>query len=269
MTQSNLSSTLGSTRKKNPKNDSWACFTSSSAVQSRSSQELNKLYFRSTAGDFQKWLTEKDDSFTEIYDMGHKSTKHLPFQYRQAKGHGVESYSYTQDFKPKESDAHLNNELAISFSRPHCGWTGSASICPGVYATDFVKHPRRLKKTDGKIPTKPELLRTQVLSCSDSNHETSSKTHQSYASPPKRDRTKPLYPNSNLVVTGMDPGDCYKGTYGETFKGMNRCSTAPANMSRQDKREGQQEAAQACNRPNTSSGSRPKVMRNIFTRPGG
>lgn len=271
--------------KKNPKNNSFGVFTSHSAVDTKSAHDVKRLYFTSTAnGDFQKWDTSRDDSMAEVYHLGHKSTKHLNFRYRQTPTHDMGAFSYTKDYYQKPSDSGLNNALAEMFSRPHQGWVGSPTVAPGSYALDFVRHPKHIldamgqpRKAGGRGGVKRDLARTKVLSPSDATHVTSSSSHQFHMAPPDglNIPSKTHNPHDNLNCSGLDSGDCYKSTYGTTFRGISRCSTAPASMSRKDAREQQktllpQELARSMERPSTSTGSeRRKSIRNIFTRTGG
>jgi len=272
--------------KKNPKNESSGLFTSHGAVQSKAADaQVKSLYFTTTAsGDFQKWDCSRDDSLGEVYQIGHKSTKNLQFQYRQTPTHDMGALSYTKDYTKKTSDAGLNNALAEIFSRPHNAWVGSPTVAPGSYALDFTRHRKQCLnalgepgKAGGRGGAKRDMARTKVLSPSDLTHETSSSTHRCYLAPPEDmyRANESMHPNDNLGISGLDSGDCYKSTYGTTFRGMSRCHTAPANMSRKEANDLQKDMARTVEssvrtiRPSTSSGSeRRRSIRNIYTRTG-
>jgi len=268
-------------KKSNPKNISSGVFTSHSAVQLQPAHKVKQLYFTSTQGrDFQKRESSRDESLGEVYHLGHRSTKHLPFQYSQSPTHDMGAFSYTRDYgKQGASDSGLNNALAKIFSRPHHGWVGSPTVAPGNYALDFIRHPKHMLDAMGEPRTagrkgllKKDLARTQVISPSDKTHVTSSSSHQFYRTPPDdfNPDNKTFHPNDTLGCSGLDSGDCYKSTYGTTFRGITRCSTAPANMSRKEALEQKQEVTLKIARPSTSSGSeRRKSIRNIYTRTGG
>jgi hypothetical protein len=232
----------------------------------------------------------------EVFNLGHKSTKHMPFRYRQSPVHDMSSFSYTNDYSEKPSDSGLNAVLADMFSRKHQGWVGSPTVAPGNYALDYVKHPKHILDAmgqprkaggGGRGQAKRDMARTQVISCSDLTHVTKSSSHRFYRAVPehmKPDVTKQC-PVDNLGQTGVDGGDCYKSTYGTHFRGLapanaassklNRCHTAPANMSRKEAREQQKElelTLKPVARPSTSSeqlrSDRQKSIRNIFSRTG-
>merc|ERR1719183_1966688 len=114
-------------------------------------------------------------------------------------------------------------------------------------------------RPNGMRQVKPELARSQILSCSDRNHESLSSSRQC-SMDGSRDlqiRTKTHNPQPNLMTSGMDIGDIHKSTYSNEFRGLMRCSTAPANASRPGKDE-EREIAKTLNRPSTSCGAERK-----------
>lgn len=275
------------------KTKSWGVFTSGSAVQSRPVKDRKKLYFQTTLkGDFKKWNSDREDSVGEIYGIGHRSTKNLPFQYRQTPTHDMSALLYTTDYWAKPSESVINDDLREIYSRPHNGHVGSASCAPGIYRTDFVRHPKRrchsfptrenhsLRDVHNRR-TKPEIERSQVLSCSDETHVLASSSHRCFAAPPPDFLSKPISPpQDNLCVSGVDTGDCYKSTYGTDFKGLQksrsrpsgRCSSAPAGARRKDKLTDMETAMESekadsiRKRPSSCSGTRRKFAQGWETR---
>lgn len=276
---------------RNPKNRSSGFCPSSKALlkhtmKSESSRDdVRKLYFQSThGGDFAQYMNSrspKEESAGEVYGIGHKTTKNLPFRYRQASSHDMGSF-YTQDYGlPKSSDAPLNKTLNKIFSRQHVTSVGAPSLTPGNYALDFVRHPKTLLGPDGEVRKvghggkggeKPEIARTFIVSASSASHETQSFSHSTQTATGLRLQTDSCKPRDNLALTGIDSGDCYRSTYGSHFKSPSRCSSAPAGMTRKEANELKQykEMAAAAERPSTGTGQRPSrqptPIRNIFSR---
>jgi hypothetical protein len=221
----------------------------------------------------------------EVYRIGHKSTKNLPFQYRRAPVLNKTACTYNNAFDEKASDSFLNDGLAKVFSRPTNGWTGSPTVGPGSYELDYVK-PRKAQtlndllgkkdrpiRSNGMRRPKPELERSQILSSSKDNLERESGKQQDF--PKSRslkyrpgDPKDNIYPN-NLGLSG-DCGDCYKSTYGSEFKGLkslSRCHTAPANVSRDASQDADKPKPSV--RPGTSCGAeRKRTIRVIYSRTG-
>jgi len=236
-------------------------------LPSKQSAVLNKIYLRSTQNsDFKRWAAApSDDSMGEVFNIGHKSTKHLPFRYKQAPMHSLASFTYGNDFcrgglesnsqvckgqknyHPvlRASDSELNKELAATFSRTHNGHSGAPLVHPGSYAAEFddkskgwamsatnpglaaATHP-----TDAsKRRPKPELLRTNILGSGDQNLVKTSSTQRVYSAHDLKLVSRDMRYENNLSLSA-DCGDCYKSTYGTMTLDLARASSAPAGMGR-------------------------------------
>jgi hypothetical protein len=202
---------------------SHGVFTSASAVKSRPSHEVARLYFRTTSSaEFEKWDVSprgRTESLGQIHFIGSKSTKYMPYRYKQAPLPGKDSCWYARDYTAKPSDYTDNKQLAEFFK-------GTRDVVKPTPSMEKMSHHRQ----NFVEPSKDELLRslqpakappierTKTTGGVDMPPETMSLSHRTHLVPPRLALSGKIVPPSpNLGLSGMDDDDCFRTTYRSDF----------------------------------------------------
>lgn len=254
---------------------SFGVFTSASAVKSRPSEDLKKLYFKTTQNDS---FARRDvsprgraESLGAIHEIGKKKTKYMDFQYKRAPCFGRDSCWYAKDYNTKMSESKENRELAECFRGP----TSTVHDAPmmettSCYAQNHLFPSKRELRSAVQASRAPENGRTKTIGGTDLNLETQSSTHRLHPAPARgfNSTGQTMWPTANLYVSGLDSGDCYRTTYSNEFwkkqvpsgvGPVQRSASAPGST------RGGAGASEV------SSGRDPAIhntRRNIFTSPG-
>merc|ERR1712137_917074 len=94
---------------------------SQSAVRSKSTGDLQRLYFRTCQREEHNWRTipeaDRTENFDQIHNIGKRTTKYLKFQKKEAPLVDRTACRYNQEFTAKPlGDNVANAELARTFS---------------------------------------------------------------------------------------------------------------------------------------------------------
>lgn len=212
------------------KNASHGVFTSASAVRSKSRDEVNRLYFRTTSNvEFpHKELMQADrgENLGQIHFIGSKTTKYLPYQYKRAPLQNKSACWYAHDFYEKPSDAHDNRELAKCFVRKTPFQKAPLLSTKSHYSHTFpILTPSEIKgaRPPNQDPNRLDEQRKTIGG--DANVFTQSFSHHMHRAPPKDVKATGEFqvPVHNLQLSSkiadMDHSDMLRSTYSSHFKG--------------------------------------------------
>jgi len=159
------------------------------------------------------------ESLGHIHHIGAKNTKYMPFPYKRAPLPDKSSCWYSSDYYPKQSEYAENKQLAECFRGP----THQCDETPLLETTshhrqNFVKHSKEQMRRSIGVNKTPPPGRTQTTGGVDMTLETQSSSHSCHRAHPRvGSSNKSIPPLSNLHVTGVDSGDCFRTTYGSDF----------------------------------------------------
>jgi len=213
-------------------NVSFGVFPSSSAVKSRSTGELQALYYATTtsknhAGRIQL-PEDRGENFDAIHKMGQKNTKYMKYQIKKAPLVDRSACKYHQEFVPKPlGDCVCNRELAKTFKGGLAGG-GKIQSNPSFgkssrYVEDFCGSRSTAEMRGAKAPSQGphRKARTQTLGGTGDLLELSSCSHGDHIAHPQH-LAKPgeiLIPKPNLTLAGRCNSDAFKTNYSSEFRG--------------------------------------------------
>mmetsp|Transcript_6971 Transcript_6971/g.11229 ORF Transcript_6971/g.11229 Transcript_6971/m.11229 type:complete len:262 (+) Transcript_6971:94-879(+) len=220
----------------NPKNASQGVLPRQTAVGSRSSHELQRLFFQTSSSDrndmreaVQLSSPDRSESLGQIHYIGKKSTKYMPYRYSQAPLHNKTDCWYANDFCEKKSDWAQNKEIVAWIRGPRPEYKAPLIATTSRHRQDFQK-PSKDEHNRANQPNKsPEWVRTKTVGCGDFTAESLSSSHRMHMAP-HRIASQDFPHKDNLYISGLDSGDCYRTTYRNEFVKKQRpvrCSTAP------------------------------------------
>lgn len=210
-----------------PINQSFGVFPSQSAVRSRSTGDLQNLYFKTHAKGEYTWRTQKEEdraeNFDAIHKMGQKNTKYMKYQIKQAQLLDRTACKYTREFTAKPlGDCTCNKELADTFRGPRSLPKGRLDVKnPSTYAEDFPTRTTADLKSS-KLPSQGphRKARTQTLGGTGDSMVLTSSSHNDHRTPyaalAKANRV--AAPKPNLTLSGPGSGnDAFKTQYSHDF----------------------------------------------------
>jgi hypothetical protein len=198
--------------KRKPKNTSFGVFPSSSAVNSVTRAELNKIYFASTSKAQFNWESgtmpaeDRTENFDQIHSMGKKNTKYMKFHPSRAPLVDRTACKYNQEFTPKPlGDCETNKALAENFKQGGMSKSMSSPFLglKSSYMDTFAGHDHASMKSAKAKSCAPKKVLTETLGGAGGMLETVSNSHNSHRAPPMA-LAKPgevVLPKPNLTLT--------------------------------------------------------------------
>mmetsp|Transcript_16247 Transcript_16247/g.30367 ORF Transcript_16247/g.30367 Transcript_16247/m.30367 type:complete len:273 (+) Transcript_16247:134-952(+) len=214
------------------KNASHGVFTSASAVRSKSRDEVNRLYFSTTANvehsHKQLMQDERAESLGHIHYIGTKATKYLPFQYKQAPNVNKSACWYAHDYCEKPSDAEENRALAQTFQYRKPIQKSKLFATKSHYSHTFpILTPSEIRSA--KLPSQdPRRFGERKTIGGDANVHTQSFSHHMHRAPPKDVKAAGEFqvPVHNLElpskIADTDQSDMLRSMYATDFKGQQK-----------------------------------------------
>lgn len=205
---------------------SYGCFTSPTAVKSRSTQELQQLYFQTTSSNAYTKENVKisprgrHDNFSHIHNIGNTATKWMPFQYKQAPLLGKDSCMYGKDFYTKPSDYMECKSMAEHFK----GSRHRINSLPLLETMSQQRHsfvtPSQADLLKGTVhATGPGYQKTDTIGGTNFSWEKKSQAHGIYrAPPPLAQGALQKAPLDSLGISGVDSSAIWQSSY------RNHCS---------------------------------------------
>lgn len=206
------------------KHASFGVFPSQSAVRSKSTGDIQRLYFRTSQREEFDWRTlpesDRPENFDQVHNIGKRTTKYMKYQKKVAPLVDRTCCRYNMDFIPKESaDFSCNKELAGIFagSKPV-----AASPSFGIksnYKETFVPITTDKLRGAKQRSQAPKQVRTKTLGGTEDLLETESMVHRTFSSPDINlaKPTPALVPKPNLTMSGHGAGDLFRSNYDRTF----------------------------------------------------
>jgi hypothetical protein len=219
-----------SPKKTNARNVSYGVFTSSSALAARPSHELNRLYFRTTSNESMKdttkqegFVLEQAENLGQVHAIGKKTTKYLPYQYKQSPLCGKDDCWYAKDFVQRESSCSTNRALAESFKNGYNGLVVNPKMPlmerSSALHQQFKKYSKDELKSSRQLSRAPKQEVTKTTGGVDMSLDaSSSESHQVHrAHPCTFGKSQKYIAQNNLCVSGIPDRDSYRTTYGSNF----------------------------------------------------
>jgi len=210
-------------------NVSFGVFPSASAVKSRSTSDLQALYYATTVkrnhcGRKQE-PEDIGENFDAIHKMGQKNTKYMKYQIKKAPLVDRSACKYHQEFVPKPlGDCVCNKELAKTFKGGLVGGKvqqnpsfGKSSRYKDDFCMDLSPKARRSAKAESQGPHRK--ARTQTLGGTGDMLELTSNSHEHLIAHPQKlaKAQEILIPKPNLTLAGRCNSDAFKTNYSMEF----------------------------------------------------
>jgi len=212
-------------------NDSFGVFPSASAIRSRSTADLQALYYATTTkrnhcGRVQQ-PEDIGENFDAIHKMGQKNTKYMKYQIKKAPLVDRSACKYHQEFVPKPlGDCVCNKELAKTFKGGLVGGKVQANPSFGKasrYKEDFCIDRSTAEMRAAKAPSQGphRKARTQTLGGNGDMLELSSCSHGDHIAHPQElaKAGEILIPKPNITLAGRSNLDAFKTNYVMEFMG--------------------------------------------------
>lgn len=211
-------------------NGSFGVFPSASAVKSRSTSDLQALYYATTTkrnhcGRLQQ-PEDRGENFDDIHSIGKKNTKYMKYQIKKAPLVDRSACKYNQEFVPKPlGDCVCNKELAKTFKGGLAGG-GKVQSNPSFgkssrYKDDFCVERSVQEMRSAKAPSqKQKKGRTQTLGGTGDMLELTSNSHEWMIAHPQNlaKAQEILIPKPNLTLAGRSNTDTFKTNYSREFR---------------------------------------------------
>eukprot|EP00928_Gymnodinium_smaydae_P071595 TRINITY_DN55142_c0_g1_i1.p1 TRINITY_DN55142_c0_g1~~TRINITY_DN55142_c0_g1_i1.p1 ORF type:complete len:249 (-),score=43.60 TRINITY_DN55142_c0_g1_i1:63-809(-) len=207
-----------------PKGASFGVFPSQSAVRSKSTSDIQRLYFKTSQKDEFDWRTlpenDRAENFDQVHNIGKRTTKYMKYQKKVAPLVDRTACRYNMEFIPKPSaDYMCNKELAETFAGVK---SVSASPSFGVqsnYKETFVPISTEKLRGAKQKSQAPKQVRTKTLGGTDDLLETESMLHRTYSAPDIQlaKPTPALIPKPNLTMSGHGAGEMFRSNYDRSF----------------------------------------------------
>jgi len=211
-------------------NVSFGVFPSQSAVKSRSTSDLQALYYATTVkrnhcGRLQQ-PEDIGENFDAIHKMGQKNTKYMKYQIKKAPLVDRSACKYHQEFVPKPlGDCVCNKELAKTFKGGLVGGKVQSNPSFGKssrYKDDFCidRSPQEMRSAKPESQGPHRKARTQTLGGTGDMLEVTSNSHMDHIAHPQNlaKAQEILIPKPNLTLAGKCNSDTYKTSYSKEFR---------------------------------------------------
>jgi hypothetical protein len=205
-------------------NGSFGVFPSQSAVRSKSTGDLQRLYFRTCQRDEHDWRTipenDRPENFDQIHNIGKRTTKYMKFQKKTAPLVDRTACRYNQEFTPKPlGDYATNKELAITFSGAKKPTTSKAFDAQTNYQSTFKDMDTQQLRSAKQKSCAPKQVRTSTLGGTGDLLETGSMAHQTFRTPPLHlaKNAPALAPKPNLTMAGQQASHLFTTAYNRDF----------------------------------------------------
>lgn len=209
-----------------PVNQSFGVFPSQSAIRSKSTGDLNDLYFKTTYSHGITGRTlpanERVENFDQVHSIGKRSTKYMKYQKNTAPLLDRNACRHTQTYHALPlGDNVVNRELAKTF-KGHSQIAASPSFgLTSNYGDNFVGHYGDVMRS-AKLPScKSKQVRTQTLGGTGDMLEQVSSQHKDHSAPPKGMSAlagQIVLPKGNISLQGQGQADLFKSQYHRDFK---------------------------------------------------
>jgi len=211
---------------------SYGVFPSQTAIRSRSTGDLQKLYFKTTNRAEHDWRTipdaERPENFDQIHSIGKRTTKYMKYQKKVAPLVDRTACRYTQEFISKPlGDYQCNKELAENFKAVKKPMQAPMADVKSNYREQFAPITTQELRSSKMKTCAPKAVRTKTLGGTDDLLEVESLNHKTYMTPSMEIAkvTPVMIPKPNLTLAGQTVGaEAFRSHYNREFK-QNR--TAP------------------------------------------
>eukprot|EP00929_Paragymnodinium_shiwhaense_P041926 TRINITY_DN21776_c0_g1_i1.p1 TRINITY_DN21776_c0_g1~~TRINITY_DN21776_c0_g1_i1.p1 ORF type:complete len:252 (+),score=27.70 TRINITY_DN21776_c0_g1_i1:139-894(+) len=217
-----------------PVNASFGVFPSGSAVRSKSTSDLQRLYFRTTQKYEHDWRTipeeDKGENFDQIHNIGKRTTKYMKFQKKVAPLVDRTACTHRMEYVPRPlGDCQTNKELAATFrgdkkymSTPSLGGDSN-------YKETFVPFSRQQHNGAKQKSCAPKRGLTATLGGTDDFMECESSMHRTFPIHPMElaKVTPSATPKPNLTMSSTSAGEFYRSQYHRDFHPSRVAPNAP------------------------------------------
>lgn len=218
-------------------NASFGVFPSQSAIRSKSTPELQRLYFRTSAAEEFAWRTipeaDRPENFDAIHNIGKRTTKYMKYQRKVAPLVDRTACRYSMDYTPMPlGDNIINAQLAATYAQGKMVQASPSLAGKSNYAETFCQMTPEQMRSAKQKSRAPKEVRTKTLGGTEDFLEVESLMHNTYQTPNLElaKVTPAMVPRANLTMSGLPAAEQYATTYGRGFsQPAPRAKLEPAN----------------------------------------